>query len=194
MRFARVSLILLILAAGGGGAVVQEGEFEWSSRLGIIIPLEGGIYFATKVPNLIERPRILFVGGEGAEVSWIHGEARKLERDSSAEPLVLIEGNSSLLYRLYISDKTNSPSQPGFGVLMSRSEPHDDREPSLPLDLDGDGVSEFFYQCTSRESLHLMIRSGDRLSGETGWRAYYYLGYDVEPTCREEDFDEARSA
>ena len=42
--------------------------------------------------------------------------------------------------------------------------------------------------CTSTEGVHLTVWSGPVLKGPRLWHAYYYLGYDVEPTCRPEDY------
>jgi hypothetical protein len=42
--------------------------------------------------------------------------------------------------------------------------------------------------CTSSEGLHLTLWSGQPLKGRRLWHAYYYLGYDVEPSCRPEDY------
>ena len=181
-----VHFLFLALAVEGVDAVAHQEGFEWTSRLGVIFSLKGRIYFATTNPNLSERPSIMVVAGEGTEVMWVQGEAHKVQDNTSREQLILIEGGSSLLYELYISKSIRLPSGPGFGILMSPREPGGNR--ASWLHLDADNVPEFFYQCTSREGLHLIVRSGDRLSGQTRWRAYYYLGYDVEPTCREEDF------
>ncbi len=45
-----------------------------------------------------------------------------------------------------------------------------------------------FRSCTSMEGLHLFASSGDGQKSKTVWHSYYYLGYDVEPTCKETDF------
>ena len=50
-------------------------------------------------------------------------------------------------------------------------------------DLNGDGSKEYFRSCTSREGLHLTVWSGRGLRGGRRWHRYYYLGYDVEPSC-----------
>jgi hypothetical protein len=50
-------------------------------------------------------------------------------------------------------------------------------------DLNGDGRLESFRLCTSNEGLHLTVWIGEPLNGERLWHEYYYLGYDVEPTC-----------
>ena len=37
--------------------------------------------------------------------------------------------------------------------------------------------------CTSQEGLHLTAWSGTPLTSQRLWHQYYYLGYDVEPSC-----------
>ena len=47
--------------------------------------------------------------------------------------------------------------------------------------------------CTSREGLHLTVWAGTPLTSRRLWHQYYYLGYDVEPSCDSRDFrDSAR--
>ena len=42
--------------------------------------------------------------------------------------------------------------------------------------------------CTSSEGLHLTLWAGVPLNSTRLWHAYYYLGYDVEPSCDERDY------
>ncbi len=56
------------------------------------------------------------------------------------------------------------------------------------LDLDQDGVLERFRSCASTEGLHLTAWSGPVLSGLRRWHYYHYVGYDMEPTCTEQDY------
>lgn len=46
--------------------------------------------------------------------------------------------------------------------------------------------------CTSREGLHLTVWSGTPLKSQRLWHVYYYLGYDVEPSCDDLDVKVAR--
>lgn len=41
--------------------------------------------------------------------------------------------------------------------------------------------------CTSNEGLHLTVWTGTPLTSQRLWHQYYYLGYDVEPSCDERD-------
>ena len=47
-----------------------------------------------------------------------------------------------------------------------------------------------FRSCTSTEGFHFSIWSGTELKEQEIWRRYFYLGYDVEPTYAERDFEE----
>jgi len=49
-----------------------------------------------------------------------------------------------------------------------------------------------FRSCSSTEGLHFSAWSGTRTKQHPVWRRYYYLGYDVEPTCVERDFEEIK--
>ena len=42
--------------------------------------------------------------------------------------------------------------------------------------------------CASSEGLHLTLWAGVPLEGARLWHVYYYLGYDVEPTCQPRDY------
>lgn len=46
----------------------------------------------------------------------------------------------------------------------------------------------YFRSCTYHEGLHFSSWLGKPLSGKQLWQAYFYLGYDVEPSCEEKDF------
>jgi hypothetical protein len=50
-------------------------------------------------------------------------------------------------------------------------------------DLDGDQHDEFLRSCASNEGLHFTAWSTAPLTGQRRWHRYYYLGYDIEPTC-----------
>jgi hypothetical protein len=42
-------------------------------------------------------------------------------------------------------------------------------------------------ECTSHEGVHLTVWEGAPLRSTRVWRQYVYLGYDVEPSCQDED-------
>lgn len=44
--------------------------------------------------------------------------------------------------------------------------------------------------CTSSEGLHFTLWAGEPLKSTRLWHMYYYLGYDVEPTCQPADYQD----
>jgi len=46
-----------------------------------------------------------------------------------------------------------------------------------------------FRSCTSREGVHLTAWQGKPLKGHRLWHEYFYLGYDVEPSCTPKDYE-----
>jgi len=51
------------------------------------------------------------------------------------------------------------------------------------VDLDQDGQSEVFSSCTTSEGIKFAVWTGKAYQGQPRWSGYYYLGYDLQPTC-----------
>lgn len=66
-----------------------------------------------------------------------------------------------------------------FGIGVTGNAPRVDGR----LDLTGDGAAETFTQCSTSEGISFAVWSGKPFAGTPLWSGYYYLGYDVEPTC-----------
>jgi len=50
-------------------------------------------------------------------------------------------------------------------------------------DLDQDGQSEVFSSCATSEGIKFAVWTAKAYQGEPRWSGYYYLGYDLQPTC-----------
>jgi hypothetical protein len=59
---------------------------------------------------------------------------------------------------------------------------------AVALDLGGQYSDVRVRACTSTEGVHLTLWSGPVLKSPRLWHAYFYLGYEVKPTCRPEDY------
>lgn len=57
------------------------------------------------------------------------------------------------------------------------------------LDVDGNGTPEGFRTCASGEGLHLTVWYGEPLVTARLWHGYFYLGYDTESDCLEQDYE-----
>lgn len=53
----------------------------------------------------------------------------------------------------------------------------------IAADINNDGVSDYFTQCSSSEGIHFNVWSEKPWIGKLLWSSYYYLGYDIEPNC-----------
>jgi len=51
------------------------------------------------------------------------------------------------------------------------------------VDLDQDGQSEVFSSCATSEGIKFAVWTGRAYRGELRWSGYYYLDYDLQPTC-----------
>ncbi len=98
---------------------------------------------------------------------------------------VFFDNGKSVMYDLKLVSGHNF--QLGFGIIDSTLE-FTEKSGKVIGDLNKDGVPESFRDCTSMEGVHLTIWSGEPLKGTKLRHAYFYLGYDVEPSCLEKDF------
>jgi hypothetical protein len=51
------------------------------------------------------------------------------------------------------------------------------------VDLDRDGGSEVFSSCTTSEGIKFSVWTDKAYQGKPRWSGYYYLGYDMTPSC-----------
>lgn len=51
------------------------------------------------------------------------------------------------------------------------------------VDLDQDGQSEVFTSCATHEGMKFAVWTGKAYQGEPRWSGYYYLDYEMTPTC-----------
>jgi len=54
---------------------------------------------------------------------------------------------------------------------------------SAQLDINGDGQAEEVNNCVTSEGIKFFIWPGKAYTGTPLWEDYYYLGYDLKPTC-----------
>ncbi len=50
-------------------------------------------------------------------------------------------------------------------------------------DVNNDGKSDYFTECSSSEGIHFSVWSDMPWKGKKLWSSYYYLAYDLEPNC-----------
>lgn len=88
-------------------------------------------------------------------------------------------------YTLDVTDE-EKPWPVSIGVI-SEGDLQQARDDTWVLDTVEGGVINL-RTCTSGEGLHMSAWRGGFPEGERVWHAYHYLGYNVDATCTEEDF------
>jgi hypothetical protein len=74
------------------------------------------------------------------------------------------------------------PTEMGIGIVKPPVRPIAVKG-LVRVDLKQDGESEVFSSCATSEGIKFAIWTGRAYQGASLWSAYYYLGYDLHPTC-----------
>lgn len=154
-------------------------SFDWQRSIGVAARRGDTLCLRVQASMLQSGTRVLLVSPHDQVVA---GAAISESLASCADE---VPGLDYSFYRLVPVDSLEV-----FGPLIALIAPNVPLPVSTPvrIDLDLDGMTEQFRACTSSEGLHLTIWSGEPLVGSRRWHYYYYLGYDVEPDCVEQDF------
>jgi hypothetical protein len=111
---------------------------------------------------------------------------KKLKGEPETIRQIIFDDGESSKYILKLVNK-NDEINFGFGIIDSQGI-FSSESNKLMVDFNKDGINDTFRSCTSHEGVHLSIWSGLPLKSSRLWHAYLYLGYDVEPSCVDEDF------
>lgn len=88
--------------------------------------------------------------------------------------------NGRVFYQLSLPPA--DPDRLAVGIL-SNSLPTLDNTQVFKTDLNGDGQTETVASCDTSEGMKFSLWSGAVNNGKLLWSDYYYLGYDLQPTC-----------
>jgi hypothetical protein len=169
---------------GSQQAFVYEermGLAKWHENRGCLAVFDSSIAPGTRVA-LVDQP-------ESAELPSVK-EARIVAGMSQACEVGLSFANSRgvlpSFYEVATADGTTPPAGAVFAIL-DPPRPFVVREGHVEADLDGDGAIESFRVCNSTENVHFMIWTGSPAQGRPRWHGSYYVGYDMGPTCTDQD-------
>jgi hypothetical protein len=157
--------------------------FDYRSALGILVEKVGGTCLEIRNANLSSGQRIPFVTAAlpqtTGEVEILAKTAQACTADGSDKP-----GLSH--YAFKVVRGSLQKAAPAFAVINFTGQFTEDKG-SVSADLEGNGRRESFRSCTSSEGVHLTVWEGKPLEGLRKWHDYYYLGYEVDPTCTKVD-------
>ena len=156
----------------------RMGLVRWNEDRGCLAMVNAAVTPGTKVA-LVDQPVL-------ADVPTVK-ETRVGERlpKSCDDGLEFGSVESLSFYAITTTDGT-TPSGITFAILDPAALPLV-RNGIVEADLDADGARESFRVCASTESLHFMIWTGSPAQGRPRWRGVFYAGYDMDPTCNDQD-------
>ena len=172
--------------------LTAQVKFDYISNVGLIsLQEDGTACLIIRNPNLDAGIKFVIVSPFVQEIATrpqlMSGEVIGHRKGICTLPASSEYGDSS--YIIKITQGTLLKNNPYFAVFIP-PQILKIKDNDVIGDLDGDGTLEYFRQCTSSEGVHLTIWSGEPLKGTRRWHHYYYLGYDVEPSCNEADYSE----
>lgn len=173
-----------LLALAATPAAAQE-TFDYGRHLGLAFPLaHDSLCLSIRAPGLAPGTRLVLVDSQDSAVAI--PAAIRAPRTASC-PHDLPESGDA--FYLVTTDAHGGPASGSVMVAVIGSGfPLAAGADGVTGDLDGDGVPEFFRECTSNEGVHFTVWSRAPLVGPRRWHRYYYLGYDVEPSCTEAEY------
>ncbi len=172
--------ILAAVSALHWSAVVQAAP-----HFGVVaIDSDGTGYLAVRVQHLQRGTPILVVTWDDAMANAqraIYGKvARPLE--GTCVPLRGVLEDS--IYRYEVCLQRDPALQWGLGIaVLAPKLTVSEKDGSVTVRGARPGAPFTFRSCASTEGIHFTVWQGERRV----WHQYYYLGYDIEPNCPDDE-------
>ena len=165
----------------------RMGLATWHENRGCLAVFDTSITPRTRV-TLVDQPASPKPPGRIPVASV--KEARVVEHLSQACDKGLSGSNNNGVAPSFYHVATADGTMPFTGMVFAILDPPGPvvvRDGHVEADLDGDGVQESFRVCNSSENVHFMFWTGSPAEGRPRWHGNYYVGYDMVPSCTEQD-------
>jgi len=175
LKFAAHISILLCVAASCQRTQTKS-NWSFSENIGLAVLKAGKACLSIQNRSLAANSVIRLVNSAPPQTA---SDARVIAIDESCSDT---PDGDLRHYEIRAENAGLVPSSPAIAIAGFSGSFNTEGD-SVAADLDADGQPEYFRFCTSSEGLHFTVWSGKPLEGRLRWHQYYYLGYDVEPTC-----------
>jgi hypothetical protein len=185
--------VLVAAASTPAARIRAQGGFDWEKRVGIAVTKPAGSHCLWIDADSIAPGTTVLLASPADSAAVV--TARVLRRRTAPCPapdpdIPLADAH----YDIEILGRVRpQPGSVWFAVLAAPGALAATAN-GIRGDLDGDGNAEMLRVCTSAEGLHLTVWTGAPLTGRRRWHRYFYLQYDVEPTCDERDFQDPNAS
>lgn len=175
---------------------LEYTEDDINLKVGIVEEDSDNICFRTKNGDLTENTPITIITSLNEKPQKILNAKvkTKVEEGCSRRASEITDKNlgKNFYYFLVLTDTKLDEYQEIFGIgLIEPYASVEIEKNSAKVDLNSDGVDEFFRKCTGYEGVLFTIWSGKVLKGKRLWESFYYLDYDTEPSCTKEELEES---
>lgn len=186
-------ILLAVGCRGEQGSFTDDSPFDYNARMFVADEDSSGTFvcFATKDTTLLPgtRATIVFTG---------FPQHSAVGRVTSRAKLPCIPGPpmppmDSMQYVAEMprdtADRIGIPV-----VLLGRVAEPVQRADTVTIEIEPGQQPIRFRLCASTEGLHATAWAGASIASPRRWHSYYYLGYDVDPTCNEAEYAPRDSA
>ena len=88
--------------------------------------------------------------------------------------------NMQAFYRVELDKKYKDTMAIGMINLSSHV---DSKKNAIQIDINNNHINEVASTCTTSEGIQFLIQESNNKKDNIIWSSYYYLGYDLTPTC-----------
>lgn len=178
--FATIFLLLLSASLVCG----QNPSNKLESKLGIAEIGKRGVCLTIPNAKLAIGSKVSLVLPNKPQKIMIASVRNKLFKSCTDNPDLTADGDFS--YQLKISRGRLKSGDVAIALVNLKNAISVTRGIAF-VDVNNDKKKDYFRSCTSQEGLWLSVWSGKPLGGKQIWNKYYYLGYDVVPSCKPKD-------
>jgi hypothetical protein len=179
--FFRTCAIALVLLIPRG---LPEEKFVYLDRVGIVEVSEGDTGCLTIPTSTLQSgDDIAIVRLQNPQSYFLSHVRAKLASRCSRDP---DEDPNASTYSIELAQGRIQAGEVGIGITKFKG-PFRILDGLVRGDLEKNGVPDSFRVGTSMEGLHLTVWHGEPLNSPLRWHEYYYLGYDVVPSCTNAD-------
>src|SRR5688572_4398444 len=179
---------LSLACRGEKGSFIGEAPFDYRTRMFVADEDSSGTFVCFAAPDTTILPEtkvtIVFTG---------HPQHSAIGRIRSREKSPCIPGPPmpSMDSMAYVAEMPRDTSDRiGIPVVVLGSVPKPKQiADTVTIALEPGQPPIRFRFCASTEGLHATAWAGVPLASPRRWHAYYYLGYDVDPSCQESEYE-----
>ena len=183
-RLLLTAVLLLFPLSETSNALHKMERFNYEAQIGVVERFENRFCLTIRNENLVEGHHIQIITLNKPQSLPTALILKKLTGSCSTN---LETDNNDSFYSLKLARGKVELNTVAIAVVNYPGK-FVSKERAVSADLNKDGRSEYFRKCTSNEGIHLTVWSGKPLVGKRGFHRYFYLHYDVVPSCKEKDF------